>query len=71
MASSLYDQLNANNSRNDASGLLDRFNQFRNTLQGDPQAIVQQLLQSGRMTQEQYNQLSRMAFDFQKLLRKV
>ena len=65
MANSLYQQLN-----NNSNGLINKFNEFRNSLQGDPQQMEQQLLQSGRMTQAQYNQLSQMANEFQNLLRK-
>lgn len=65
MANNLYNQLNNSN-----QNLVDRFNEFRNNLQGDPQRIVQQLLQSGRMTQAQFNQLSQMANQFQNFLRK-
>lgn len=65
MANNLYNQLNSSN-----QNLVDRFNEFRNNIQGDPQRIVQQLLQSGRMTQAQFNQLSQMANQFQNFLRK-
>ena len=65
MANNLYNQLNSSN-----QNLVDRFNEFRNNLQGDPQRIVQQLLQSGRMTQAQFNPLSQMANQFQNFLRK-
>lgn len=42
---------------------MNQFNQFRQTFNGqqNPQQMVQQLLNSGRMTQEQFNQLSQMA----------
>lgn len=33
-----------------------RFNQFKQTFNGDPRAQVQQLLNSGKVTQAQYNQ---------------
>ena len=43
----------------------EQFANFARQFQGpgsmNPQAIVQQLLQSGRMTQEQFNQYSQMA----------
>ena len=45
----LYSQMNNNN-------LLQRFMQFKQTFRGDPQAQVQQLLNSGKVTQDQYNQ---------------
>ena len=47
---------------------MNQFNQFRNTFQGDPKQQVQQLLNSGRMSQNQYNQLSQMATQIQNML---
>lgn len=41
--------------------MMQQFQQFKNTFQGDPQQKVQELLNSGRMTQQQFNQLSQMA----------
>ena len=32
-----------------------KFNQFKQQFQGDPQKIVQDMLNSGKITQEQYN----------------
>lgn len=46
-----------------------QFNQFKNSVQGNPQQQVQQLLQSGRMSQEQYNQLHSLAKQLQGMLR--
>ena len=40
---------------------MNQFNQFRSNLSGNPQQMVQQMLQSGQMSQEQFNQLSGMA----------
>ena len=45
--------------------MMQQFQQFRNGFQGDPKQAVQSLLASGRMTQEQFNQLSNMAQQFQ------
>lgn len=45
-----------------------QFQQFAQNFRGDPRAQVQQLLNSGRMTQEQFNQLSNMANQFQMML---
>lgn len=47
--------------------IVTQFNQFRSTFQGDPKAEVQKLLDSGRMSQQQYNQLSQAAQAFQSL----
>lgn len=69
MPSNLYNQLN--NSSNNPAAMLQKFREFANSFQGDPQQMVMQLLQSGRMSQGQYDQLSRMATQFQNFLRKL
>lgn len=51
------------------NNFLQQFNQFRSSFQGDPKQKVQELLNSGQMTQEQFNQLSIMAQSFQNLLK--
>lgn len=51
------------------NNVMNQFNQFRSTFQGDPQQKVQELLNSGQMTQAQYQQLSQMAQVFQQLMR--
>lgn len=48
--------------------MISQFNQFRNSFQGDPEAEVKRLLQSGRMNQQQLNQLQSMASQFWRLL---
>ena len=72
MPSSAYQQLNNSNNNNsyfqNAQNLVNQFNQFRNTLQGNPQQMVQQLLQSGRMSQQDYNNYHQMANEFMKIL---
>ena len=73
MPNSIYQQLN-NNSGNyfqNSQNLINQFNEFRKNLQGDPQQIIQQLLQSGKMSQAQLNYLQSMAFEFQKILPKI
>lgn len=49
--------------------MIQKFNQFRANFQGDPQQQVQQLLNSGKMTQQQFNQLQGLATQFQRLLK--
>lgn len=51
--------------------MIQQFNQFRASFQGDPQQEVQKLLQSGRMNQAQLNQLQAMAQQFQTLLQSM
>lgn len=48
--------------------LIQQFNQFRASFQGNPQQQVQQLLNSGKMSQEQFNQLAGLANQFQRFL---
>lgn len=45
-----------------------QFNQFRQTFQGNPQQQVQQMLNSGQMSQQQFNQLSQLATQIQKMM---
>ena len=53
---------------NNQMQMIQQFNQFRQTIQGDPRQQVQRLLDSGQMSQEQFNQLSSMAQMFQQLI---
>lgn len=75
MASSLFNSIG--NQPNNLPGpfgnmqeLMSRLNQFRQSFQGDPKQQAQQLLNSGQMTQGQYNQLSQMATQIQNMLTK-
>lgn len=53
---------------NNFSSLLQQFTQFRNNFKGDPRQQIQQMMNSGRVTQEQYDQAVRMAQQFQRML---
>ena len=48
--------------------MMQQFQQFRANFQGDPKTEVQKLLQSGKMSQNQLNQLQAMAQQFQQFL---
>ena len=48
--------------------MMQQFQQFKANFQGDPQQEVQKLLQSGKMSQQQLNQLQEMAKQFQSLM---
>lgn len=54
--------------QNPMMNMMTQLNQFRQTFQGDPRQQVQQLLNSGRMSQEQFNQLSQMATQIQNMM---
>lgn len=60
----LFHQLN-NSQGND---IVSRFNQFRQSFKGDPQQQVQQLLNSGKVSQEQYNAAVQKAQQLSRLL---
>ena len=49
--------------------MINQLNQFRNTFRGDPKQQVQELLNSGRMTQDQFNKLKQMADQIQGMLK--
>lgn len=51
------------------ANLLKQFNQFKSTFRGNPQEKVQELLNSGQMTQAQFNQLSDLARQFQNIMK--
>lgn len=59
MPNSLYSQLNG--SMNPMEQMKAEFEKFRASFKGDPRQEVQKLLNSGQLTQEQYNQLAQQA----------
>jgi hypothetical protein len=54
---------------NNAFQLIQQFQQFRRNFKGDPRQQVQDLLNSGKMTQEQLDQCTSMAQQLQNILR--
>ena len=69
MPNPLFQQLNNGMSGNNPFSMIQKFNEFRRNFTGDPKQMVEQLLQSGRMTQQEFQQLSQMASEFQKLVK--
>lgn len=53
---------------NNPMQMIQAFNQFKNNFRGNPQEEVQRLLATGKMNQQQLNQLQSMASEFQKFL---
>lgn len=80
MPNNLYNQLNNNfplqnnnlqqmmNNYGGLQQMILQFNNFRNSFQGDPQQIIQQLLQNGKMSQSEFNQFRQMAMQFKNFL---
>lgn len=54
---------------NQMNNFLAQFNQFKSTFAGNPEQQVRQLLSSGRMSQEQFNQFAQTANQLQKLIK--
>jgi vancomycin permeability regulator SanA len=68
MSNPLFQQMNMGVGGNPMSSLMQRFQQFQQMFKGDPRQQVQNLLNSGKVSQSQYNQAVQMAQQFQKLM---
>lgn len=66
MINPLYQQMNQQT--NSMTNIVQRFQQFKQAFSGDPRQQVQQLLNSGRVTQQQYNQAVQMAQQLQRMM---
>jgi len=62
----LYQQLSQ--STTNSNNIIKRFQDFKKNFTGNPQQQVQQLLNSGKVTQEQYNKAVQIAQNLQKML---
>lgn len=49
--------------------MMQQFNQFRRTFNGNPQQAVMNMLQQGVMTNQQFQQLSEMANQFRSMMK--
>lgn len=49
--------------------MIQQFMQFKQNFKGDPKAEVEKMLQSGRISQQQLNQVQQMAGQFQHTLK--
>ena len=54
---------------NEPMQMIQQFMQFKQNFKGDPKAEVQKMLQSGKISQQQLNQVQQMAGQFQNLLK--
>ena len=66
MTNPLYQMMG--NQPNGMQQMMQRFQQFQQAFRGDPKQQVQQLLNSGKVSQAQYDQAVKMAQQFQKML---
>lgn len=67
MSNPLFDMF-GNSQYGNMANMVQQFNQFKNSFQGDPKQQVQQLLNSGKITQAQYDQAVKMAKALQNVL---
>lgn len=68
MANPIFQAMGGNMPMNNMVVMMQSFNKFANAFKGNPRETVQGLLNSGRMTQDQYNQLEQMARQFQQMM---
>lgn len=66
MANQLYNQMMSGG--NQQNNFLQRFNQFRQNFSGNPQQQIQQMLNSGQISQEQYNRAVQQAQNIMRML---
>lgn len=68
MNNSLFNDFNPN-PMGQMGNFINQFNQFRQTFMGNPEAQVKQLLESGRMSQAQFEQLAKTANQLRQLIK--
>lgn len=66
MNSSLFNALG--NAPNSPMNIIQQFNQFKKNFKGNPQQQIQQMLNSGKITQAQYNAAVQKAQMLQRML---
>jgi len=73
MGNPIFNQMGGNNQNNGPFGnmanFINSFNQFKQNFKGDAKQQVQDLLNSGKMTQQQFNQIQGMARQLQGILK--
>lgn len=67
MGNPFFNQNQPMGSPNPMMNMLQQFQQFKANFQGDPRQRVQELLNSGQMSQQQFNYLSNLANQFQNM----
>lgn len=67
MSNPLYSMMNGGQNM---GGFMQRLNALKSSFGGDPQKAIQEMLNSGKVTQEQYNRAVQQAQQIQKMLGK-
>lgn len=61
MANSLYNSMNGQMANNPFAQIIQEAQKLKNSFNGNPREEVQKLLNSGQMSQQQFNQYSQIA----------
>ena len=70
MSNPLFNALGGGMSQgNGLMQMVQQFMQFKQNFKGDPKAEVEKMLQSGKISQQQLNQVQQMAGQFQHMLK--
>lgn len=69
MSNPIYQALGGQQPLGNVGQMMQQFKQFASNFKGNPRAQVQALLNSGRMSQAQFNQLQQMATQLQQQLK--
>ena len=68
MSNPLFQQMGGGQQMGGMGNMMQRFQQFQSMFKGDPRQQVQQLLNSGKVSQSQYNSAVRMAQQLQRMM---
>lgn len=74
MSNPLFNALGGGMPQGNGNGpmqIMQQFMQFKQNFKGDPKAEVEKMLQSGKISQQQLNQVQQMAGQFQNLLKNM
>lgn len=66
MSNPLYNSMNS--MPNNMNGFFQRLNQLKQTFKGDPRQQIQNMLNSGQVSQADYNRAVQMAQNIQKMM---
>lgn len=70
MGNPMLAMLNRQPQQNNSANTLQQFQQFKQQMAGkDPKAMVEELLRTGKMTQQQFDQLSQQANQLAQILK--
>lgn len=69
MSNPIYSRLKGNQPQGGIDQMLQKFSEFKMGFTGDPKEKVQELLNSGQMSQERFNELSEIASRLQRFVK--